>query len=100
MQGNVFAMNLELKSMSRNLLVGTLADQMGMMSFAPVFNTEFDGVTFKADVEGPDPAGQRRTDSQDRGQAGGRQACWCVERARHGHRPPVHRDQEVTGIPP
>jgi hypothetical protein len=55
MQGNVFAMNLELKLDEKGLLVGTLADQMGMMPVAPVFNTEFDGATFKADVKAQTP---------------------------------------------
>ena len=55
MQGNVFAMNLELKLDEKGLLVGTLADQMGMMPVAPVFNTEFDGTTFMADVKAQTP---------------------------------------------
>lgn len=55
MQGNVFAMNLELKLDEKGLLVGTLADQMGMMPVAPVSNAEFDGTTFKADVKAQTP---------------------------------------------
>lgn len=55
MQGNVFAMNLDLKLDEKGLLAGTLADQMGMMPLAPVFNTEFDGTTFKADVKAQTP---------------------------------------------
>jgi len=55
MQGNVFAMNLDLKLDEKSLLTGTLADQMGMMPLAPVFNTEFDGTTFKADIKAQTP---------------------------------------------
>jgi hypothetical protein len=55
MQGNVFSMNLDLKLDEKGLLTGSLADQMGMMPLAPVFNTEFDGTTFKADVRAQTP---------------------------------------------
>ena len=55
MQGNVFTMNLDLKLDEKGLLAGSLADQMGMMPLAPVFNTEFDGTTFKADVKAQTP---------------------------------------------
>jgi hypothetical protein len=55
MQGNVFAMNLDLKLDEKGQLTGTLVDQMGMMPVAPVYNTEFDGTTFKADVKAVTP---------------------------------------------
>lgn len=55
MQGNVFAMTLDLKLDEKGQLTGTLVDQMGMMPVAPVFNTEFDGTTFKADVKAQTP---------------------------------------------
>jgi hypothetical protein len=55
MQGNAFFMTLELKLDEKGQLVGTLADQMGMMPVAPVSNAEFDGTTFKADVKAQTP---------------------------------------------
>ncbi len=55
MQGNVFAMTLDLKLDEKGQLTGTLVDQMGMMPAAPVYNSEFDGTTFKADVKAQTP---------------------------------------------
>ena len=55
MQGNIFAMTLDLKLDEKGQLTGTLVDQMGMMPVAPVFNAEFDGTTFKADVRAQTP---------------------------------------------
>ena len=55
MQGNIFAMNLDLKLDEKGELAGTLTDQMGMMPPAPVFNAEFDGTAFKADVKAQTP---------------------------------------------
>ncbi len=55
MQGNVFAMTLDLKLDEKGQLTGTFVDQMGMMPVAPVYNTEFDGTTFKADVKAQTP---------------------------------------------
>jgi hypothetical protein len=55
MQGTVFTMNLDLKLDEKGLLAGTLTDQMGMMPPAPVFNAEFDGTTFRADVKAQTP---------------------------------------------
>jgi hypothetical protein len=55
MQGNVFAMTLDLKLDEKGQIVGTLFDQMGMMPPAPVSNAEFDGKTFKADVTAQTP---------------------------------------------
>ena len=55
MQGNVFAMTLDLKLDEKGQLTGTFVDQQGMMPVAPVYNTEFDGTTFKADVKAQTP---------------------------------------------
>ncbi len=55
MQGNVFPMTLDLKLDEKGQLTGTFVDQMGMMPVAPVYNTEFDGTTFKADVKAQTP---------------------------------------------
>jgi hypothetical protein len=55
MQGNVFAITLDLKLDEKGQLVGTFFDQMGMMPPAPVSNAEFDGKAFKADVKAQTP---------------------------------------------
>jgi hypothetical protein len=52
--GNPFTLTLELK-LQEGKLVGTMSDQMGILTNAPLSNVEFDGESFKADLKVPMP---------------------------------------------
>ena len=97
MQGEVFTVNLDLKLDEKGLLTGTFADQMGMMPLAPVFDTEFDGTTFKADVKAQTPPDDAERILKIEAEAGRGEARRDDEHPRHGHDRSGHRDQEVNG---